>query len=95
MLFFDVTEPGYYEQGKFGIRIEDVIQAVKLETPLRGNFDGEGVLAFYDITMAPIQRKLIDETMLTAEEVSLKISHSTESNWLTLKLFFTVFRLLG
>lgn len=45
------------------------MQVVQLDKPLRGDFEGEGVLQFYDITMAPIQKKLIDLDLLTIEEV--------------------------
>lgn len=69
---FISTEPGYYQDGDYGIRIEDVIQVVPLENgeSVRGNFDGEGVLQFYDITMAPIQIKLMDQDLLTNEEIT-------------------------
>lgn len=65
-------EPGYYQDGDYGIRIEDVIQVVPLEMgeSVRGNFDGAGVLQFYDITMVPIQIKLMDQDLLTNEEIT-------------------------
>lgn len=53
----------------YGIRTENVMQAVPLNRTIRGNFDGQGALEFYDITMVPIQIKLIELTMLTVNEV--------------------------
>lgn len=70
---FSSNEPGYYEEGAYGIRIEDVVQVVPAVLPngqrrLRGDFDGRGALAFADCTRVPIQTTLIDETLLTESE---------------------------
>lgn len=65
-------EPGYYLEDHYGIRIEDVIQVVPLSRTIRGNFEGQGALEFYDITMVPIQIKLMDLDLLNYEEVCLK-----------------------
>lgn len=62
-------EPAYYLENNYGIRIEDVIQVVPLDRTIRGNFEGQGVLQFYDITVVPIQIKMMDLEMLTLEEV--------------------------
>ena len=61
-----ILEPGYYKEGDFGIRIENVIRIVKA-TP-DGNY-----LKFDDVTLAPIQLKLIDTKLLTEAEVSSKL----------------------
>ncbi|GMF44295.1 unnamed protein product [Phytophthora fragariaefolia] len=61
------NEPGYYEDGKFGIRIESVMVAKKaphIKSPLNREF-----CEFETLTMAPIQQKLIDDSLLTAEEI--------------------------
>lgn len=66
---FTSNEPGYYEEGEYGIRIEDVIQVVAADaSKLRGNFGGVGALTFLDITVAPIQTTLINEELLTYDE---------------------------
>lgn len=62
-------EPGYYLEDHYGIRIEDVVQVVPLSRTIRGNFEGQGALEFYDITMVPIQTKLMDLELLNSEEV--------------------------
>ncbi|GFO35709.1 Xaa-pro aminopeptidase 1 [Plakobranchus ocellatus] len=61
-------EPGYYEDGKFGIRIENCVKVVKAKT--KHNFGGKGYLTFEPITIVPLQRKMIDASMLTEKEVN-------------------------
>lgn len=69
MLKYEIcVEPGYYEAKEFGIRIENVVQAVPAPETKR-NFDGRGALKLFDITMVPIQRKLIDMEMMNKREV--------------------------
>ncbi len=60
------NEPGYYKAGEFGIRIENLV-VVREPEPVPG---GEReMLSFETITMAPLERHLIDASLLTAEEV--------------------------
>jgi len=59
------NEPGYYEDGKFGIRIENILVTVEKKTP--NNFGGK-FLAFEHITFVPLDRNLIVVSMLTEEE---------------------------
>lgn len=61
------NEPGYYEEGSFGIRIENVCIAVRRDTPHR--FNGKESLAFETVTKVPIQTSLIDLDQLTDEEL--------------------------
>ncbi|KAL3660092.1 hypothetical protein V7S43_015013 [Phytophthora oleae] len=61
------NEPGYYEDGQFGIRIESVMvvkKASHIKSPLNREF-----CEFETLTMAPIQHKLIDVNLLTSEEI--------------------------
>ncbi|CAM9717427.1 unnamed protein product, partial [Hapterophycus canaliculatus] len=60
------NEPGYYEDGEFGLRIENVCICVEKKTP--HNFAGKRSCTFETITMAPIQTKLIDASLLTVPE---------------------------
>jgi Xaa-Pro aminopeptidase len=62
-----LLEPGYYEDGKFGIRIENVILVKEVDTP--NNFNDRGYLGFEHVTMAPLCRNLIDKSLLTAAEI--------------------------
>lgn len=59
-------EPGYYEDGNFGIRIENMIMAH--ETSTNHKFGDQAWLGFEHVTMVPMCRKLIDSSMLTADE---------------------------
>lgn len=59
-------EPGYYEDGNFGIRIENIIMVKEVETPYR--FGDKPYLGFEHVTMVPMCRKLIDPTLLTDSE---------------------------
>ena len=52
------NEPGYYKKGKFGIRIENLIYANKV-----GN-----KLIFKNLTLAPIEKDLINFELLTKRE---------------------------
>lgn len=61
-------EPGFYKDGAFGIRIEDVIQVI--EADIGNAFDGSGALTFKSITYVPLQTKLMDRSILTKEEVT-------------------------
>ncbi|KAK5708816.1 hypothetical protein LTR17_020359 [Elasticomyces elasticus] len=60
------NEPGYYEDGKFGIRIENIIMVKEVET--KHKFGEKPYLGFEHVTMVPMCRKLIDLEMLTAVE---------------------------
>lgn len=59
-------EPGYYRDGAFGIRIENVLLTVQARTP--HNFGDKGYCAFQPLTVVPITTKLVDVSALTAEE---------------------------
>ncbi|KAG2236194.1 xaa-Pro aminopeptidase [Thamnidium elegans] len=60
------NEPGYYEDGQFGIRIENVLTVRRANTPYRfGNTDS---LGFEHITFVPIGKNLLDVDILTAQD---------------------------
>ncbi|XP_069165521.1 xaa-Pro aminopeptidase 1 isoform X2 [Procambarus clarkii] len=69
-------EPGYYEDGKFGIRIENIVRIVKAETP--HNHQDRGFLTFKTVTLVPIQTKLIYPSMMTANEIEWLNSYHAE-----------------
>ena len=60
------NEPGYYEDGKFGIRIENIVMVKEVDTKYK--FGEKPYLGFEHVTMVPMCRKLIDVGMLTAVE---------------------------
>ena len=53
------NEPGYYEKNKFGIRIENLIFVKK----------GKGKNFFDNLTMVPIDKDLIDLSLLNEAEI--------------------------
>ncbi|KAF1506753.1 Xaa-Pro aminopeptidase 1, partial [Eudyptula minor novaehollandiae] len=59
-------EPGYYEDGSFGVRIENVVLVIPAET--KYNFKNRGSLTFEPLTLVPIQTKMIDVNLLTQKE---------------------------
>lgn len=77
------NEPGYYQDGEFGIRIEDMHVVAKVRVPAVGpplqtpasptafpphQREG-GFLGFDNYTFVPIQMKLVDRALLGPEEL--------------------------
>jgi Xaa-Pro aminopeptidase len=60
------NEPGYYREGAFGIRIENLVAVT--EAPALAGGDDRPMLAFETLTWVPIDRRLIDASALTAAE---------------------------
>jgi len=60
------NEPGYYREDAYGIRIENLVAVIALE-PVDGA--EKDLLGFEPLTLAPIDRSLVDATMLTTKEV--------------------------
>jgi len=60
------NEPGYYKTGAYGIRIENlvVVRPVEIEGAERP------MLGFEPLTLVPIDRGLIETSLLTADEVA-------------------------
>ncbi|MFO0995661.1 MAG: aminopeptidase P family protein [Alphaproteobacteria bacterium] len=59
------NEPGYYKTGAFGIRIENLVAVVPSPAPEGAERE---LLGFETLTLAPIDRRLIETTLLDAEE---------------------------
>ena len=53
------NEPGYYENGKFGIRIENLVTVAK----------HKGKFHFLNLTLAPIDKSLIEKKLLNESEI--------------------------
>ncbi|MBJ7532931.1 aminopeptidase P family protein [Rhodomicrobium vannielii ATCC 17100] len=59
------NEPGYYREGQYGIRLENLIAV----TPAQGIDGGETeMLGFETLTLAPFDRRLIDAALLSPAE---------------------------
>lgn len=61
------NEPGYYEDGKFGIRIENLVEVVEKETEF--NFGEKEYLGFRRLTLVPIDRSMVELELLTTDEI--------------------------
>jgi Xaa-Pro aminopeptidase len=59
------NEPGYYKEGGYGIRIENLQFVTEAAVPQGGD---RPMLGFETLTLAPIDRRLVAAAMLTAEE---------------------------
>ena len=53
------NEPGYYENGKFGIRIENLVTVKKIKNSFK----------FENLTLAPIDKSLIKKELLNKNEI--------------------------
>lgn len=62
-----LLEPGYYEDGEFGIRIENIQRIIPADT----KYKKKNFLTFEVVALAPIQVKLLEPALLTKEEVSI------------------------
>jgi len=60
------NEPGYYREGAFGIRIENLV--VVTDAPELAGSDARQMLAFETLTHVPIDRRMIDTDALSSEE---------------------------
>lgn len=60
------NEPGYYREGAFGIRIENLV--VVQEAPALAGADSRAMLSFETLTLAPIDRRLILADQLSPGE---------------------------
>ena len=59
------NEPGYYEAGAYGIRIENLVIVTPPEPIPGGNRE---MMGFETITLAPLERELIDADALSRDE---------------------------
>jgi Xaa-Pro aminopeptidase len=62
-------EPGYYKDGEYGIRIENVIMVVKHEFH-------ENRLKFENLTVFPYCRELIDKSLLSNQDIDYINEHN-------------------
>ena len=59
------NEPGYYREGAFGIRIENLIVVTTVEAE-----QGRDMLGFETLTLCPIDMRAVDRTALSRDEIA-------------------------
>lgn len=59
------NEPGYYKEGAFGIRIENLVTVIHVPAPKGAERE---MMGFEPLTLAPIDRNLIDTNLLSEFE---------------------------
>jgi Xaa-Pro aminopeptidase len=75
------NEPGYYKNGAFGIRIENLVVVTEQKTRAKNQ---RAFLGFETLTLAPIDRRLIATEMLSAAELAwLNAYHARVAKRLT------------
>ena len=62
------NEPGYYKKNNFGIRIENLLYVKKSRDKLH----------FQNLTMAPIEKELIDQKQLSQKEKNYLFNYNLE-----------------
>ena len=63
------NEPGYYKEGAYGIRLENLLIVRKEAVDASGN--GENPMFKFDtVTLAPIDISLVDESLLSSHEIN-------------------------
>lgn len=68
------VQPGYYEEGQFGIRIESVLEVVEVQTHRQF---GEGKwFGFNRLAVVPIDWQLVDENLLSPAEHDWLLQHN-------------------
>jgi len=69
-------EPGYYKDGEYGIRIENIVIVKEVETPHQ--FGDRPYYGFEHVTMVPMDRRLIDVSLLSDKEKEWVNSYHAE-----------------
>lgn len=64
---FQSDEPGYYEDGSFGIRLETVVMAVPAQT--ENTFNDVQYVTFEPVAFVPYWKALINLDIMTTEEI--------------------------
>jgi Xaa-Pro aminopeptidase len=81
------NEPGYYLEGAYGIRIENIL--VVKDTGQKTD-TGKILLAFEPLTLAPIDKRLIDKNLLSGQDIDwLNAYHKEVYSRLSSKLEVT------
>lgn len=60
------NEPGYYKEGAYGIRIENLVLVTPPQKPQGGDRE---VMGFETLTLVPFDRRLVTKELLTKDEI--------------------------
>ncbi|PWD86548.1 aminopeptidase P family protein [Ignatzschineria cameli] len=60
-------EPGIYREGKWGVRIENIVTSQPISNPKEQDFGN--FMFFETLTLFPIDTRLMERSLLTAEEI--------------------------
>jgi Xaa-Pro aminopeptidase len=60
------NEPGYYKEGAYGIRTENLVLVTELQKVAGGDRE---MMGFETLTLAPIDRRLIVKDLLSKDEI--------------------------
>ncbi len=74
-------EPGYYKEGEYGIRIENLVHVKESDK-------FSGFLEFETLTLAPIEKDLIEQKLLTKEEI-IWLNNYHKMVWQSLEKYFS------
>lgn len=69
------NEPGYYENGAYGIRLENLVLVIDTEET---DADGTKLYGFKNLTLAPFDKQLIDISLLNDEEIAFLDAYHAE-----------------
>lgn len=61
--YFLSNEPGFYSEGEFGVRLENILEVIP--KPWLLHYTGQSFLGFKDVTLVPYEPKLIDTALLS------------------------------
>jgi Xaa-Pro aminopeptidase len=61
------NEPGYYKEGAYGIRIENLLTVTEAQTIEGGELP---MMGFEVLTLAPIDLNLVEPTLLSEDEIA-------------------------
>lgn len=85
----EISEPVLYKRGQFGARLENVLEVTD---PEKQHTSGLRFLKFQDVSLVPYEPKLIDKSLLSANEVRIYRTESSLRLLSNLSHFDSIYR---